>query len=244
MNQPLLKTFTLFGLMCLAGCAYKVDKLTPASPLTDTKVKAQLTFSLIETNILQAKCIQCHSNTTKNSGKTNLETYASVKAALPQIKDDINEGVMPKSPGTSLTSEEKFLLLEWIQMGAPETAPVVGGGDTPVPSPTPAPVVIPDPPTPDLQPTFASINTLIFKAKCLDCHNSSGDASDVPFEQYSDIVTGDIVVPGNATKSSLIKHIILGAKKLMPPVKSKYKAIAPEDVAIITQWITAGALNN
>lgn len=246
MNQIFVKTFivsvSLSVSVLAASCAYRVNKSSQQSSVEEGKAKSPITFNLVESTVLAAKCVQCHSNATKNSGNLNLETYANVVAALPDIKDDIDDGKMPKSPGVLLTDEEKFLLLSWIQMGAPETAPIA----SPVPAqpPAPAPVVTSDPPTPGLQPTFTSINTLIFKAKCLDCHNSNGDASDAPFEQYSDIVSGTIVVPGDATKSSLIKHITAGAKKLMPPPKSRYKSIAPEDIEIITHWITSGALNN
>ncbi len=265
LKQKSLKKIILFLSFAFAACAYKVDKNPVRSAdLTDTKPKAPLTFQLVETNVLKAKCVECHSNETKNSGKVNLETYGNVIATLSDIKDCVSNGEMPKSPGTPLTAEEKFLLLSWIEQGAPETTPNTDGppspsptpqpapGPTPAPSPappglptpTPTPSTQTDPPVAGLEPTFTSINNLIIKAKCLDCHNSNGDASDAPFEQYSDLVSGTVVVPSSPSASSLIAHITLGAKKLMPPAKSKFKPIAPEDVAIISKWIADGAKNN
>ncbi len=111
------------------------------------KIKAPLTFALIESAVLETKCIKCHSNSTKNSGNLNLETYANVHAALASIRDEIISGTMPKAPGIALTDLEKFLILKWIQNGAPEVRPV-----EPTPTPEPTPMPMPDPSSLGLEP--------------------------------------------------------------------------------------------
>ncbi len=246
MKRIRIKIFIFLSSVFVVACAYRIDK-NPAGPYDNiqAKPKAPLTFALIASTVLEAKCLKCHSNATKNSGNVNLETYLNVRAALVDIKDDVISGAMPKAPGMPLSEEEKFLIMQWIRNGAPEVMPVEPS-PTPIQTPTPAPTPFPDPPTIGLTPNFSSIFELIIKPKCLECHIEHGKANDTPFEKYEDIVTGFIVIPKNPDKSSFIKHITLGAKRLMPPPppKSKYNALAPEDILIIRQWILDGALPN
>ncbi len=244
MRRKHIEKFILALTLFIAACAYRVDKTQIGNGNTTLgKPKTPLNFAMVEAAVFEAKCCRCHSNETKNSGNLNLETYANVRAALSAIQDDIVSETMPKAPGLPLSEEERVMLLQWIQMGAPEVGPVTPT-PTPTITPTPTPAPTPDPPTPGLMPTFSSINSLIIRAKCFDCHNANGKASDAPFEKYEDIVAGFIVIPKLPDKSSLLKHILPGAKKLMPPPDSKYNAIAPEDALIIRQWILDGALNN
>jgi uncharacterized membrane protein len=249
--------FLGFALIALLSCQYTVDKSEQnANPSgLQGKLDQQLNFAIVSEQVLKPKCLNCHSNAQKNSGGVNLESFASVRSVLADIKNDIQSGDMPRAPIPPLTDEEKFLVLAWIQIGAPKDSPPVNSipESSPIPQPdpqaTPTPQPVPTPierdlPTQGLEPKFSSIYNLIFKTKCLECHQAGGDAELIPFEKYSDIVFGKMVIPNDPEHSILPKHLKPDAKKVMPPIKSKYKILAQEDFDIIIEWIRQGALDN
>ncbi len=237
-----------FGFIFLLSCEYRVDKSEQnANPSKfQGKLDQQLNFAVVSDQVLKPKCLQCHSDAQKNSGGVNLETYASVRSVLDDIKNDVQSGDMPRSPAAPLTDEEKYLVLAWIQIGAPKDSPPINSSPEPAPVPQATPMPSPTPierdlPTPGLEPKFSLIFNLIFKTKCLECHQAGGDAELIPFEKYSDIVFGKMVIPKDPEHSILPKHLKPDAKKVMPPVKSKYKILAQEDFDIIIEWIRQGA---
>lgn len=79
-----------------------------------------LDWETIRTTVVQPKCLNCHAEPT-NRGGVNLETYANVQSRLAVIDQVIKDGSMPRR--TTLTPEEKEMILTWIQIGAPEFAP-------------------------------------------------------------------------------------------------------------------------
>ncbi len=233
----------IFASLSLWACEYTVEKSVDPTLTSASKPMPHLNFAQVDEQVFRPKCVQCHSNAEKNSGGVNLENFENIVAALKEINQDIRSGEMPRAPMAPLTREEKTMLLSWIQMGAPKDSPEPPPPENPQPTPSPTPVVH-DLPTPGLEPKFTSIYNLIIKVKCLECHQEGGDAELFPFEKYSDIVFGKMVIPNDPDNSILPKHLIPGIKKIMPPVTSKYKILADEDVNIIKDWIRQGAPNN
>lgn len=120
-------------------------------------------------------------------------------------------------------------------------------------------------PTPDLQPTFSSIQRDIFnstdtagRAACTSCHNIEGASIAANLNltgaaAYNALVnapstgkpTAIRVVPGDANASYLIQKIegapgIVGDR--MPGTGGPF--LTPGQIAIIRRWIELGAANN
>lgn len=78
----------------------------------------KITFSIIQKQILEPACLRCHSAEGGNRGGVNLETYRNVFNLIDDIQDSINTNFMP--PRRPLSEEQKKLLMDWIDAGAPE----------------------------------------------------------------------------------------------------------------------------
>lgn len=178
-------------------------------------------FSVIQSNILQPKCVMCHSASGGNAGGINVETYANVMASITQIQNAI---VVAQSmpPGQSLTSSLRQLFATWVADGEPETS-----------SSPEMPTEIAQNQT-SVQPTFSSISENIFTPKCASCHSPSGP---MPVTNYNYLISSGWVVPDNLNNSTLYQAVKNGT---MPPSG----ALAQSDVDTIGQWITDGAQNN
>ncbi len=98
---------------------------------------------------------------------------------------------------------------------------------TPTPAPTPAPVVG--------NPTFDANIQPIF-VQCTSCHNSTAPTANLDLSTYAGVMKGGkdgvVVVPGNSANSLLVK--IQSAKHFLN--------LTPDQLALIVQWIEAGAL--
>ena len=120
-------------------------------------------------------------------------------------------------------------------------------------------------PTPNLEPTFSSIQTEIFnstdaagRSRCVACHTNQGrtPAAGLNLTEgnaYANIVNvassgkpGEIrVIPGDPDNSYLVRKIeggpnIVGER--MPRTGGPY--LTPGQISIIRRWIALGAQNN
>ncbi len=94
-----------------------------AASVKPTVVDATATFTKVNTNILQSKCVSCH-NAGNASGGVDLSTYA--KVALTTVPYDfasssLYTSVLANMPlgGTALSTTDKDLIKNWIINGAP-----------------------------------------------------------------------------------------------------------------------------
>lgn len=109
--------------LVLGGCAKSSHEGVPEKPAADGgggggelgEVKA-LDFATVRAQIFTPHCIRCHGR---------FEEYAKVALELNRIQDAVVANRMP--PRVPLSGELKSLLSEWINKGAPETAPSEGG---------------------------------------------------------------------------------------------------------------------
>lgn len=133
---------------------------------------------------------------------------------------------MPRS--RPLAPEDRQLLSAWISAGAPKE------GSSP------------NPPPPPLQPTFTSIRTLVFEAKCVSCHTTGESAEKVSLTDYSLLMNSprDLVLPGNADESGLIIDLERTDEHQMPPPDSGLGRLSTLDIATIREWIVNGAKND
>jgi cytochrome c551/c552 len=89
----------------------------------------------------------------------------------------------------------------------------------------------------------------IFSKYCLDCHASQDPDAKLVLESYDTLMKGSengpVVTPGNCAKSSLagaIEGTLVknGKRIIMPPGKKRAK-LQTAEIAVIKNWITAGA---
>jgi WD40 repeat protein len=88
----------------------------------------------------------------------------------------------------------------------------------------------------------------LFQEHCVDCHAADDADGDFVIETYEALMkggeTGQAIVPGNAQDSLLVKFLEgrsgkEGKNKFMPPGKREH--LKPGEIAMIRQWIDAGA---
>jgi hypothetical protein len=98
----------------------------------------------------------------------------------------------------------------------------------PTPVPTPAPVVG--------NPTYMANIQPIFLASCTSCHNETSPIANLDLSTFAGVMKGGkegvIVVPGDSANSLLIR--IQSTKH--------FRNLTPDELALVSQWIDAGAL--
>jgi uncharacterized membrane protein len=96
-------------------------------PTPEPPAQVALDWLSVQTLVINKACMDCHA-APKNRGDVNLETYQNTFINLALVEQQIRGGTMPigKDPVTGekrkLTDEQKKLILDWIQAGAPEFA--------------------------------------------------------------------------------------------------------------------------
>lgn len=234
--------------------------LSSTAGLADADLKSQTL------NILEKNCASCHDSRNSSGTSLNYVNDLNLLAASSYIVKgnpsastlylEIINGQMP--PGNPMSSANAAIIQEWITSLAatptptPSATPMPGVSPTPTPvaspspmvSPTPRPSVTPTPtatptptptPTPTATPsmaTFTYIFNNILKPKCVNCHGSAGGYS---FANYT--ATLKAVVAKNPGASPLYTSTNSGKM----PTSGKLSA---QEIKAISDWITAGALNN
>lgn len=99
-----------------AGAPEKAEGVvSPADPLP-----VATNYAIVFTQVIQPSCLKCHSTDDKPSkkGHINLETYADLMTVKDDVRRTVADGSMPRR--SKLTDEQKKLILDWIDAGAPE----------------------------------------------------------------------------------------------------------------------------
>ncbi|MEX0728929.1 MAG: c-type cytochrome domain-containing protein [Planctomycetaceae bacterium] len=87
----------------------------------------------------------------------------------------------------------------------------------------------------------------ILDRNCLACHNVAINESDLVLESVENILkggaSGPVVVEGKPDESLLFKVVSRAEEPAMPPLPNKVeaKALTPQELGLIKQWITEGA---
>lgn len=219
MATPWLKNIerTLLGFLalCPIACSYDIQKNAPLIASSD------ISYATVKQAVFVPRCVMCHDG---SPGKWGAGTFADVKERIEKINQRVLERKdMP--PGSPLSPSQMELLSTWIAAGAPEQGK--------------APVVIPDTP---LEPKYASINEKIFIPLCSKCHLPGGSAAQVPLTR-NELLNSPrlLVVPFKADESGLFIAVRRKDKKRMPPPDSGIRKLTPEEIAVIVEWINAGA---
>lgn len=115
--------------LSFVSCGYKTTKLPGASynyanspdSKNGTNTPVNLDYQTVRSQVFEAYCFKCHSQSGGNKAGINFESYSNTIAVGPSvIRDAIATDFMPQR-GT-LPLPLKNLLLSWIDAGAPEVA--------------------------------------------------------------------------------------------------------------------------
>jgi uncharacterized membrane protein len=88
----------------------------PAPEPAPVPVPVGATFEMVFKQVIQPSCLKCHSG--EGKGDVNLETYQNVLKFKKEVRETIADGSMPRR--SKLTDDQKKLILDWIDAGAPE----------------------------------------------------------------------------------------------------------------------------
>jgi len=90
--------------------------------------------------------------------------------------------------------------------------------------------------------SFANDVRPILQSRCLICHGGQRTEKGLNISTYDHLLAGSekgpVLVPGDATNSKLIQLIEQGK---MPKRGPK---VTPDQLAVLIEWVNAGALNN
>lgn len=106
-----------------AASAAPITQGTTSSTSTSPPASSDATFTQVNTQILQAKCIGCHSAgsspdfSSYTSFATNTQWVQPGDASASALYTQVQSGSMPKG-GTPLSADEVTLIYNWIQNGA------------------------------------------------------------------------------------------------------------------------------
>lgn len=224
------------AVLALSSCNYERNKNIEDPAVT----KSSSAFAVIQKNIIEPKCLNCHSSNNPSDG-IDLSSYANVissrtvvpgKPELSTLYTSVATKKMPRG-GSALADGEIELIQKWILAGALEVDLEVGTSPTPTPTPTPTPEVVPA--------SYQWIHKNIIQRKCLVCHNTAKPRGRVDLSSYEALMasTGNQTKPvivGDAEGSTFYKELV---EKKMPPTIKKLDAA---ETKALHDWIAAGAL--
>jgi len=178
--------------------------------------------------ILQNNCYACHGtvvsgNVDQINNPAHLIALGVVipgNAAGSSLYVAVSTGVMPL--GGALSAADIATLANWINAGA--QAP--NSATTPA-----APTVIP------LGPSFQSLMQNVIGPKCLACHAGTTAKGGVLLDSYAHVLNR--LTPYNVSSSDIYDVTKNGE---MP--QSPYPRLTSAELAALSGWIQAGALNN
>jgi hypothetical protein len=123
----------------------------------------------------------------------------------------------------------------------PAGEPSPSATDLPAPTEPPAPAETPTT-APPAGPSFAADVLPVLQARCERCHGGNRTEEGLDLLSYAGVMAGSdngpVVIPGDASASSLVELIISGD---MPRRAPKLPAA---EIDIISAWVDAGALDN
>ncbi len=177
----------------------KLNKLSNSLNNADPQIlndgnPSELSYKNIRNQVLQAKCLNCHSEKGGNRGHLNLETYQSIFTNKDQIREEVLTKKMPKKSVEPMTDDQIKLIVNWIDAGTNE---FVTSEPLPQVVPPALPILetpeVPEDDPPSTEPVdlanmnFASVMKLVIEPKCLKCHNS-GAKNGIELVTFADLL--------------------------------------------------------
>ncbi len=183
------------------------DSETPTQPDTpETPVEmpeGEIFFEPTARSIFDQRCSLCHNGTALRSW-TNYQNAFSARDEIARriTLPDGHSQKMPPGNATGMTDEERRIIVEWVEQGAPlrEEAPVNESEPDDEPDGMPPPAEEPpvsEPEVPEAV-TFQVLVDEIFSQSCMPCHSATGRAG------------GLALVPDSSFSSEFVLDNILG----------------------------------
>ncbi len=217
--------------------------VTAAVLILSAKADAEVSFRTDITPIFQQACAQCHLGDMA-MGKLRLNSEADILkggASGPAIvagksadsllvKRLLGSTDAPRMPmgGAPLSDVQIKLIRAWVDQGKFDRSKVAAGAvaSTPAKSST----------------QFAAEVRPILAARCYSCHGSNLQQNGLRLDSLEAILkgsdSGKVVVPGHSQNSRLISRLLAQERPMMP---YGGPPLAQNEIAIIRQWIDAGA---
>ncbi len=112
-------------LLGLTACDFHHDKLKADDAGEEAPITNEdLSYANVNAKVLGPYCLTCHTAALNKGGGYKFESYQQVKSKISLIEADaITDRVMPPDDAPALPAGAYDLLKQWIEAGAPETAP-------------------------------------------------------------------------------------------------------------------------
>ena len=94
----------------------------------------------------------------------------------------------------------------------------------------------------DIECSYAESIQPIFNLHCTVCHNSASPASGLSLESYSELISRNVIIPGDSLNSRLRQLLTGESQPIMPP--TSYENLQVSTIHMISKWIQSGANNN
>lgn len=236
--KTIFSAATLITAVLLAGCSLRKSNPLDLTHPHDIEVPAlsaeQITFKVVESQVLKDHCVSCHSEKSGNKGGVNLETYENVLKDVQSIRAEVLSKSMPPSrfENLKLSEAQIKLVIDWIDNGAKENDTDQGAIDQPpvivTPPPTTTPPVVNPPVTEDV--VFADILEKIFKPNCVKCHSdATRNRGDVNLETYANVISALSDIKSDVETDQ------------MPPKPPRGTPLTDEQKKMLFDWIEKGA---
>lgn len=229
------KIWVILSLVLLStACNFRKEKISLTYISTE-----DIDFAFIKTNILQTKCLTCHSSAIQSGGislesfqeLTDQELIVPFRSSSSLLYQSVAKNLMPKNPVPPLSNQEKDILARWIDFGAPEVKGILPKPDS----------------SKKAEPKFSWIKNNVLDLRCLRCHDSRGGTKvrgATDFSTHKNLLASEgfelkPVEPGDPENSSLYTAVESGE---MP--RPKGNKLPEEQIKAIYDWIKNGALNN
>ncbi len=194
-----------------------------SSGVTEKDLKVQKAMLVLTT-----QCSSCHSSENRSGGVDvlNVDELLALGLIVPGepslslLFTEIQTGAMP--PSKALAQSDVDAIYNWILDSSKPTGSIAlppGGGPLP------------------LEGKYASVFRNILQPKCLGCHNA-GSQNGVSFATYN--ATMNTVQKTLPLSSGLYTSVAV--RRTMP--KGNPGSLSAAETKAISDWITAGALNN
>ena len=226
-----MKNIFLMVCLLLASCSYRNVKDNDFSSnitqgVNGLEAGSDVYFVAIQKNILQPRCISCHSDSGGNQGGVNLENYDDVIKHLNGINQrTLLEKNMP--PGRPLSSNELSYLGNWIAKGAPLDANNTKNGSS---NASTRPTVV-----------WSKIKNEIFANHCLQCH--SPPPTDPNPDNVSTMEAGLNLNDYEVVKAKadlILKRVIINNDMPLSP----YPKLSNYEKKILADWMIQGMFND
>lgn len=206
----------LLLVLILSSCGNSIEfKEERPSAFQGNVPLEELNFKNISQKIIAPKCLSCH---------PGYSDYTTVFDKKDSMLSNILSNRMPKN-SSPLEDDLKALFATWVQNGAPIGADA--NQDTTILK---------------LEPNWESLSKLVFFAKCVSCHNPSGQASFLDLSNRQSFFDNRVTLLNNFEdpSQSYLIEVINDDLEPMPPTTSGFERLSLEEVKAIEKWIELG----